>query len=35
MPSKADKTNLLGLPQGELEALFVELGEKALPISRR
>ena len=28
MPAVADKTNLLGLPQGELEALFVEWGEK-------
>ena len=28
MPGKTDKTNLLGLPQGELEAMFVELGEK-------
>jgi len=28
MPAIADKTNLLGLPQGELEALFVEWGEK-------
>jgi 23S rRNA (adenine2503-C2)-methyltransferase len=28
VPGKTDKTNLLGLPQGELEALFVELGEK-------
>jgi 23S rRNA (adenine2503-C2)-methyltransferase len=28
MPAVTDKTNLLGLPQGELEALFVEWGEK-------
>ena len=28
MPSDTDKKNLLGLPQGELEALFAELGEK-------
>ena len=28
MPADADKLNLLGMPQGELEALFAELGEK-------
>ena len=29
MPSSEQKTNLLGLPRGDLEAYFVELGEKA------
>lgn len=28
MPADTDKLNLLGMPQGELEALFAELGEK-------
>ena len=28
MTGDADKLNLLGMPQGELEALFAELGEK-------
>ena len=28
MPGDADKLNLLGMPQGELEALFADIGEK-------
>ena len=28
MTAVADKTNLLGMPQAELESLFVEYGEK-------
>jgi 23S rRNA (adenine2503-C2)-methyltransferase len=28
VPGETEKTNLMGLPQGELEALFVELGQK-------